>query len=162
MGEWRSLYCCAEASMNNKKFLWMLLLATHVVLLILASTSFTVVTGFGDHHFEWQYLTYASQSGWGVKYQFPYSLPVVLTYLVAYGAGLAAYVIAWRSGFLITGGVGTLLCAVGFASFAYELTHWVREYYASWIVSLPGPLLLLAVAAVVQRVSSKNPTGGTV
>ena len=66
---------------------WVLLLITHVILLILASTSFTVVTGLRDGHFRWEYMNYVSQSGWGVPYQFPYTLPVVISYLAAYGSG---------------------------------------------------------------------------
>jgi hypothetical protein len=130
---------------------WVLLLITHVILLILASTSFTVVTGLRDHHFQWQYLNYFSQSGWGVPYQFPFSLPVVFTYMGAYGTGLATYITAWQRGSRIISGAGVLLCAVGFTSFAYELTHWFSEHYGSWIVSLPAPLLLLAVAAAIQH-----------
>jgi hypothetical protein len=130
---------------------WVLLLLTHVTLLILASTSFTVVTGLKDGQFRWEYIRYFSQSGWGVPYQFPYALPIVLTYLGAYGTGLATYIIAWQTGARITSATGVLLCAIGFASFAYELTHWFSEHYASWIVSLSAPLLLLAVAAAIQH-----------
>src|SRR4051794_21120533 len=128
---------------------WVRLLITHVTLLVLASTSFTVVTGLSDGHFQWQYFRYASQSGWDVPYQFPYTLPVVLTYLAAYGTGLATYIIAWQTGSRIISVTGILLCAIGFMSFAYELTHWFSEHYGSSIVSLPAPLLLLAVAAAI-------------
>ena len=130
---------------------WVLLLITHVTLLVLASTSFTVVTGLSDRHFQWEYLRYFSQSGWGVPYEFPYTLPVVLTYLAAYGTGLATYIIAWQTGSRIISATGVLLCAIGFASFAYELTHWFSEHYGSWIVSLSAPLLLLAVSAAIQH-----------
>ena len=129
---------------------WVLLLLTHVTLLVLASTSFTVVTGLRDGHFQWEYLKYVSQSGWGLPYQFPYTLPVVVTYLAAYGTGLATYIIAWQMGSRIISVTGVVLCAVGFASFAYELTHWISEHYGSWIISLPAPLLLLAIAAAIQ------------
>jgi hypothetical protein len=130
---------------------WGLLLIAHVSFLVLASTSFTVVTGLRDHHFQWQYLNYVSQSGWGVPYRYPYTLPVVLTYLAAYGTGLATYIIAWEWGSRIISGAGVLLCGIGFTSFACELTHWFSEHYGSWIVSLPAPLLLLAVAAVIRH-----------
>ena len=108
---------------------WVLLLITHVILLVLASTSFTVVTGFRDGDFQWQYFRYASQSGWGTPYQFPSTLPVVLTYLAAYATGLATYIIAWQTGSRIISATGILLCAVGLASFADELTHWISEHY---------------------------------
>lgn len=130
--------------------MWVLLLVAHVVLLILASTHFTVVTGLADGRFQWENFRYASQSGWGQPYQFVYGLPVVLTYLAAYGTGLATYVIAWRRGLTILGSAGIVLCAAGFASFALELTHWFSEHNRSWIASAPAPLLLLAVAAVFQ------------
>jgi hypothetical protein len=127
------------------------LLFVHVTLLVLASTSFTVVTGLRDNHFQWQYLDYVSQSGWGIPYQFPYTLPVTLTYLAAYGTGLATYIVAWQSGSRIISATGVFLCAIGFASFTYELTHWISEHYGTWIVSLPAPLLLLAVVAAIQH-----------
>ena len=130
---------------------WVQLLIIHVTLLVLASTSFTMVTGLRDGHFQWEYMKYFSQSGWGVPYQFPYALPVVLTYLAAYGSGLAVYKIAWRRGSRIIAAIGSALCAIGFVSFAYELTHWFSEHYGAWIVSLPAPLLLLAVAAMIQQ-----------
>ena len=62
---------------------WVLLLITHVTFLVLASTSFTVVTGLRDGDFQWEYMNYVSQSGWGVPYQFPYKLPDVLSCLAA-------------------------------------------------------------------------------
>ena len=71
------------------------LLAVHVILLLLASTSFTIVTGLDDGQFQWDYFRYLSQSGWGVPYQYPYSLPVVLAYLAAYATGLIAFCMAW-------------------------------------------------------------------
>jgi hypothetical protein len=135
---------------------WILLLIGHVTLLIFASTSFTAVTGFREGHFQWEYVKYSSQSGWGVPYEFPYTLPVVLTYLAAYGSGLAVYMIAWRSGSQVVGVMGTILCAIGFVSFSYELTHWFSERYDAWIVSLPAPLLLLACAAVIQHFRLKR------
>jgi hypothetical protein len=130
---------------------WVLLLITHVTLLVFASTSFTVVTGLKDGQFQWEYIRYFSQSGWGVPYHFPYTPLVVLTYLAAYGTGLASYVIACQTGSRIISATGVLLCAFGLASFGYELTHWFSEHYGSWIVSLPAPLLLLAVAAGIRH-----------
>jgi len=91
-----------------------------------------------------------------VIYQFPYTLPVVLTYLAAYGTGLANYIIAGRRGSWLIGAAGVLLCAIGFASFAFELTHWFSEHYDSWIASFPAALLVLAVAAVIQRYRLKT------
>ena len=128
-----------------------LLLLGHALLLILASTSFTVVMAWPDGPFSWEYFRYSTQSGWGTAFQFAYTLPVVLTYLAAYSTGLAGYLLVWRHGARNVGATGVALCTLGFASFAFELTHWVGEHGRSWIVSMPGALLLLAVAALVQQ-----------
>jgi len=127
------------------------LLTLHVVLLALASTGFTIVTGLWDGQFQWQYFQYISQSGWGVSYQFPYSLPVVLCYIGAYAAGAVAYYATYRGGSPLVGLAGILLCIAGLASFAFELTHWFVDHYASWIASAPIALLGLAAVVVVQH-----------
>src|SRR5205823_4709417 len=123
----RCRFSC-QHEVGCKMVRWVVLLITHVTLLVLASTSFTVVTGVRDNHFQWEYLNYVSQSGWGVPYQFPYTLPVVLTYLAAYGTGLATYIIAWQLGSQIISATGVLICAIGFSSFSYEPTHWFSEH----------------------------------
>lgn len=135
---------------------WLLLLVVHVVLLLLASTDFTVVTGIADGQFHWRYFQYAHQAGWGMRYEFPYSLPVVLAYLAAYGTGLAAYLIAWQRGSRIVAVAGAVLCTLGLASFLYELTHWFSDHYDSWYFSAPAPLVLLAIVAAVQEARGKR------
>ncbi len=132
------------------------LIGLHAVLLVLASTSFTIVSGFDDGAFGWNYFQYVSQSGWGHPYQFPYSLPVVLTYLAAYGVGILGYGLIWRAGFKVVGSGGTVLCAVGFTSFAYELAHWFGDHYGSWIASAPIVLLPLALIAVVVQYRART------
>lgn len=130
---------------------WTLLLVTHLLLLILASISLTAVTGLKDDHLEWEYYRYLSQSGWGQPYQFPYSLPVVLTYIGAYGTGLVVYAMAWQRGSPIIGAIGVTICAIGLASFGYELTHWFTDHYGSWIASFPAALVILAVPAAFRQ-----------
>jgi hypothetical protein len=127
------------------------LLVVHVVLLVLASTCFTIVPGVGEGHYHWEPFRYFSQSGWGLPYQFAYSLPIVLVYMAAYGLGVAAYCAVFRSGSQIIGLAGILLCVIGFASFTFELTHWFVEHYRSWIASAPIALLTLAAAAAIQQ-----------
>jgi hypothetical protein len=127
---------------------WMLLLS-HLVVLTLACTGFTVVTGLADGQFQWEYSRYFSHRGWGTAYPFPYSLPVVLTYLVAYGLGAAAWCMAWRSGSRAIGLAGMLLCVVGFASFAFELTQWLVPHNVSCIASAPIALFALAPLAAI-------------
>ena len=114
---------CAAARIENRMPIRIALIVLHAVLLLVASTSFTIMSGFGDGIFSWEYFRYASQRGWGVPYQFAYSLPVVLTYLAAYAVGIVGYGLTWGSGFRFVGVAGTLLYAVSFVSFAYELTH---------------------------------------
>ena len=132
------------------------LLVLHAIFLLLAATSFTIVSGFHDGAFSWNSYQYVSQSGWGRPYEFPYSLPVVLTYLAAYGVGILGYALTWRSGFKVVGSAGTVLCAVGFISFAYELTHWLSDHYGSWIASAPIVLLPLALIAVVVQYQART------
>jgi hypothetical protein len=122
-----------------------------VALRLLASTWFTVLTSFRDGHFQWEYFRYFSQSGWGVPYQFSYSLPIVLVYLFAYSTGLVTYYLACRSGTQIAGLAGMLLCAAGLASFIYELSHWFVDHYGSWISSAPIALLVLAPVTAIQQ-----------
>ena len=127
------------------------LLVLHVLLLALASTRFTIVPGVGDGHYQWEYFRYFSQNGWGVPYKFPYSLPVVLSYLAAYGTGVVAYCIAYRSGSRIIGLSGIVLCLVGLASFTFELSHWFVDHNWSWVASAPIALMALAPAAAIQQ-----------
>ena len=128
-----------------------LVLLCHVILLVLASTSFTIVTAWRGDPIQWEYFRYASQSDWGTPYQFPYTLPVVLTYVAAYAVGVAGYLLAWRHGSRILATAGIVLCAVGCASFIFELTHWVSEHYRTWIVSLPAAAMLVAAGTVIQQ-----------
>jgi hypothetical protein len=128
-----------------------LVLLGHIILLGLASTSFTIVSAWRGDHVQWEYFRYASQSGWGTPYQFPYTLPVVLTYVAAYAVGVAGYLLAWRHGSQVPAMAGVVLCGLGCASFAFELTHWVTEHYRSWIVSQPAAAMLLAAATMIQQ-----------
>jgi hypothetical protein len=127
------------------------LLIVHLILLVLASTCFTIVTGLADGRFQWEYFQYFSQNGWGVPYQFRYSWPVVLTYLAAYAIGVAAYFLLYRRGSQVVGLAGLVLCGAGFASFAYESTHWFADHYGSWIVSAPIIVMALTAVAAIQQ-----------
>lgn len=127
------------------------LLVAYLVLLVLASTSFTVVTFFANGRFQCQYFNCFWQHGWGSRYQFPYSLSVVLTYLAAYAVGVVVYTVAYRDGAKIIGSIGLLLCAAGFASFAFEVTHWLVDHYNSLILSSPIVLVVLAPVTAIQQ-----------
>jgi hypothetical protein len=136
------------------------LLVLHIALLAFASTGFTVVTGVGDGHYQWEYYRYSSHSGWGVTYQPTYSLQIVLVYLATYATGVATYSVVYRSGSKMIGPAGLLLCIVGFASFTLELSHWFVDHARSWIASAPIALFALAPAAAVHlyRRPSTEPT----
>ena len=97
-----------------------MLLLLHLVVLTLACTRFTVVTGLVDGQFQWEYFRYFSHRGWGTAYPFPYTLPVVLTYLVAYALVAAAWCMAWRSGSRVFGLAGQVVGVAGFDPFTSE------------------------------------------
>jgi hypothetical protein len=134
----------------------LILLGLHVLLVVLASTSLTVVTGFHNGKFQWEYFKYFWYHAWGVPYEFPYTLPVVIAYLAAYASGIAAYLAIRRSGSPGIGLAGVVLCGVGFASFAFELTHWLVDHSRSWIASAPIVALLLALVAATQQIVSRT------
>jgi hypothetical protein len=135
-----------------------ILLVLHVVLLALASTNFTVVTGWATGSFGWNYLSYSYQDGWGYIYHSQFSLAVVITYLLAYLAGTLAYAMLWSRGAPFCGFLGIALSIVGLASFALEASHWVFVYNLSWIASAPAVMFpLAAVAAFQMWVTRKQP-----
>src|SRR5580765_6679271 len=130
----------------------LILLGLHSILMVLASTSLTVVTVFRDGVFQWEYFNYFSYHAWGIPYKYPYTLPIVIAYLAAYGLGIAAYSIIRCGGSRTIGLAGLLLCGVGFASFAFELSHWFVDHSRSWIASAPVAALVLALVAAVQQI----------
>jgi hypothetical protein len=126
------------------------LLLLNVAFLALASTNFTMATGWMTGSFQWTSFTYSYQNGWGYLYQSPYTLPVIVTYLLAYTAGAAAYAVTWAGGSRVLGLAGLVLSLAGLASFAIEGSHWVFVHNLSWIASFPAVMLLLAPLALVQ------------
>jgi hypothetical protein len=133
------------------------LLAAHILLLVLASTQFTIATvWFGDHRWTWNYFDCAHSNGFGYHDVSAYSLPVVLTYIAAYVAGLIAYLVAWRRGRLVIGLVGALVSAMGLVSFGIEGSHWFFDHNLSWIFSCPLVALPLSAYAIVRLVASSE------
>jgi hypothetical protein len=116
----------------------------HIALLLLATTRFTAFTSLvGGDPFTLNYFQYSSRSGWGFKYESPYTGAQVLTYLAAYALGFVVFADAFRRGSHIIGGLGTLLCVIGVVSFAIEGSHWLTIHNRSWIFSAPIALLVL-------------------
>ena len=127
------------------------LLAVHAALLLIAMTSFTILTVFDDGQLSWQFFELSYHYSSRAAYGFPYGLAVVLVYLAANATGLAAYYQSYRDDSPGVGLAGMLLCGVGLASFAFELTHWIVNHNYSCIVSLPIVVLVLAIVAAIQE-----------
>jgi hypothetical protein len=126
-------------------------LAAHALLLVLASTQFTILSWtWGEWGVTWNYFQYASRSGFGSPYQSAYSATVVLTYLLAHVAGITGYLAGRRmiSTWLL--GTGLSLCVLGLVSFTLEGSHWFWSHHHSWIVSCPAASLLIAVIATIS------------
>jgi hypothetical protein len=137
--------------MKPKHMLWAL--GLHAGLLVLAATKFTAVSWlWGKWALSFDYLQLAHVSGWGYTYVSDYSLPVVLAYVAAYLAGVAAYTMArgcvctlWRLPALV-------LCVLGLLSFSIEASHWLWSHHLSLIASCPAASLVLAIVIGFQLV----------
>ncbi|HEY1599526.1 MAG TPA: hypothetical protein VGG64_07990 [Pirellulales bacterium] len=132
-----------------------LIFPTHLVLLVFASTSYTILAGRADA-LSWQYFRVAFVTGFGQPYQSSYTLPVVITYALAYGLGCLAYLMLFRSGSKVLGRTGLALCLLGVASFTFEGTHWLSAHHRSLIVSFPGVVLALGVAVTIMLLAQKR------
>ena len=127
------------------------LLMSHVVLLLLAATNFSLVSWlWGDLSLSWSYFDYCYRTGWGHTYVSEYPLGQVLCYTVAYGLGVAAFAIAWLKHQLYLSAAATVLCLLGVLSFSIEATHWLWRHHVSWIASFPAALVVLWVCVGVQ------------
>ena len=124
---------------------------THVFLLILACTNFSVVVGFigEDHSFSINYWTYSYQSGFGYEYKSEYSLLQVFAYMAAYGIGVILFFFARKHGMPVVNILGTGLCIIGLISFLVEGSHWVSTHHYSWIASFPVVMLILWIVLAI-------------
>ena len=146
--------------MRNSTFYLLAGLAVHVVLLLLASTRMSVVTG---PPYTWEYFRYYQESGWGYRYVSYYELSTVILYLLGNLAGLAAYVTVARAGSPILGVIGSALSISGLLSFAFEASHWWVDHNRSFIFSAPiASFALAGVAAwlLVRADLRREPPGG--
>lgn len=129
-----------------------LLLVLHALLLLLASTDFTIVTApLGQDSWRWCYLKYSSQSGWGYQYVSDYTLPIVLTYIAAFAVGIVGFALAWPQGRWLIGLLGVVLSVLGLISFGIEGSHWVFEHNRSWLAFSPAIMFVLLVLAWLPR-----------
>lgn len=92
-------------------------------------------------------------------YRSDYTLPVIITYLAAYAAGIAVYAFAWSAGSRWIAGTGMALSIVGLMSFGIEGSHWLWSHNLSRIASFPVVMFPLAVVAGYQfrKAASSNP-----
>ncbi|MCP4640938.1 MAG: hypothetical protein GY851_10915 [bacterium] len=142
---------------------FLLLLISHAVLLVLASTNFSVISWlWGDHSWTWNYFQYSYRNGWGHPYASEYSLGQVLCYITAYGLGALAFAIGWLRYRLRLSVAATVLCLLGTLSFCIEATHWLWTHHLSWIASFPAVMIVLWMVVGVQafRLSRENPQQG--
>lgn len=132
-----------------------ILLAIHVILLLLASTSFTIVTAFfGQASLQWCYFKFASNNGFGVEYVSDFSAPEIATYLLAFTFGVIGFSAAMKNKRPVVGALGAALSLLGILSFAIEGSHWFIDHNRSWLVYSPAATFLLAVLAFVPKRSS--------
>ncbi len=129
-----------------------IVLTIHAVLILLASTAFTVVTApFNRDSLQWSFYSYSFRSGFGAPYDSDYSLAVVLAYLIAFAFGLVGFTTAYRKGRVRTGMLGVILSVVGLASFTVELSHVFLDHHRSLIVIAPLAMLALALMACLPQ-----------
>jgi hypothetical protein len=139
-----------------------LLLFIHVFLLVHAATSFSLWT---DAPFSIETFQFIWRTGFSLHepYVSPYTLPLVLTYLAAHAIGFVAYVTLWNRGWHVAAALGYVLCALAFATFGYEATHWlstgprVSYSYNSLIVSAPAISIPLAIGLIVALLAGHAP-----
>lgn len=123
----------------------------HVVLLVLASTNFSVVSWlWGDLSWAWSYFQYSYRSGWGYAYVSEYALEQVLCYIGAYGLGIAAFAIVWIRHRLLLSAAATVVCLLGAVSYCIEVTHWLWPHHLSWIASFPVVMVILWACIGIQ------------
>ncbi len=128
------------------------MLAMHTILLLLASTSFTIVTALlGKASLQWCYFKYASSSGWGVRYVSDYSAPEIVTYLLAFTVGAIGFFVAAKSGRPAVGIVGVAPSLIGILSFAMEGSHWIIDHNRSWLAFSPAVMFILVFLALLPK-----------
>jgi hypothetical protein len=135
----------------------LVLLAVHIAVLLLAATGLSLAGFGGNGQWGFQYVHVSFADGWGREYRSDYTLPVVLTYLLAHLLGLAAYLLSHKLvhiGWIVA---GVVLSGLGLASFAIEASHWFASHNRSWIVSAPIASLALAAVVVWLLASQKRP-----
>ncbi len=129
-----------------------ILLLIHSVLIVLAGTSYTVLT-FPLGYTTWNVNLYQYwwNKGFGQEYVSPYSNLDIGTYIAAFLVGFVAYWLAIRSRQRILGFTGLALSAICLVCFVNEAFQVSQFQYHSWILASPPLMLLLAIATALQH-----------
>jgi len=70
-------------------------LAIHAILLLLASTDFTIVTSaLGKGSLRWCYFRYVSENGFGYEFVSDYNVLSIVMYVLAFAVGIAGFSVA--------------------------------------------------------------------
>jgi len=129
-----------------------ILLAIHAILLLLASTNFTIATAFlGKTSLQWCYFKYASSNGWGVEYVSNFTAPEIATYSLAFAVGVIGFSAAIKNKSAVVGMLGVVLSLLGLLSFAIEGSHWFVDHNRSWLAFSPAVMLLLVFLAFLPH-----------
>jgi hypothetical protein len=128
-------------------------LAIHAILLLLASTDFTIVNlALGKGSLRWCYFGHVSEHGFGYEFVSDYSVLSILMYVLAFAVGIAGFSVALQHGHRVVGSLGVVLSVIGLVSFAIEGSHWMIEHNLSWLAFSPAVMFsLVLVACFFQR-----------
>lgn len=122
----------------------------HIILIILASTNFTIVSFAREGtSFSWNYGTHSHRNGFGGAFVSDYSLLQILTYLSGYTLGIILFATVYRKGLSLIGLLGIGLCGLGLVSFLIEGSHWVTNHHLSWVASFPIALIILWILLAI-------------
>jgi hypothetical protein len=131
----------------------------HIVFLLLAATSFSVVTIFGESwSFDCEFWKLSYSRGWGHRYVSEYSIWRVLCYLIGYGLGIPVYAYVARAGWAWLATLGVILCGIGVISFVIEGSHWVVSHNLSLIASFPAAMPALWILWLYKVSRFKPPS----
>ena len=147
-------YLSVEIKRMKKIYIILLL---HIILVLLASTNFTILALVRDvKSFSWNYYTYSYRNGFGYTFESDYSLQQVLTYIGAYATGLILFALVFVKGLRITDFLGFGVCSLGLVSFIIEGSHWISEHHLSWIASFPIALIVLWLVVIIASIFKLN------
>jgi len=129
----------------------------HAVLLMLASTGFSIVWFFrAGTSLSWRYATYSYRNGFGYAFVSEYTLAQVLTYIAAYVTGIVLFGWVYRRGAKGIGGFAIGLCLLGTISFAIEGTHWLWAHHLSLVLSFPIVLAVLWILLAIRLIQERD------